>query len=168
VLETPAAARRFGVRIDALKDEPLLAAIPESHAHATAGAVPLGVLAAERVLLPREPTGRAFNAWLEAVLRAAGLELRHTLRTLSAPWDRRMLPVAHGEAVSVLVAEWAGGHVPGVVALPFDPPINFPLDLASAGSPGEGAGRLVEAAARIREDEGWLTHRPPRTELPDD
>ena len=28
VLETPAAARRHGVRIDALRDEPLLAALP--------------------------------------------------------------------------------------------------------------------------------------------
>jgi DNA-binding transcriptional LysR family regulator len=31
VMETPAAARRHGVRIDALRDEPLLAALPAMH-----------------------------------------------------------------------------------------------------------------------------------------
>jgi DNA-binding transcriptional LysR family regulator len=34
VLETPAAARREGVRIDALRDEPLLAALPATHPYA--------------------------------------------------------------------------------------------------------------------------------------
>jgi DNA-binding transcriptional LysR family regulator len=32
VMETPAAARRYGVRIDSLRDELLLAALPKSHA----------------------------------------------------------------------------------------------------------------------------------------
>ena len=87
VMETPAAARRYGVRIDALKDEPLLAALPASHEFAGAEAIPVGVFAAERVLLPREPPGRVFNAWLRTVVRAAGFELERTVETLSAPWD---------------------------------------------------------------------------------
>ena len=41
VMETPGAARRLGVRIDSLRDEPLLAALPESHAYAGAPAIPL-------------------------------------------------------------------------------------------------------------------------------
>ena len=102
VLETPGAARRHGVRVDALRDEPLLAALPATHRYAGADAIPIGAFAAECVLLPREPAGRAFNAWLRAVVRAAGFELERTLETLSAPWDRRMLPVADGEAVSVV------------------------------------------------------------------
>ena len=31
---------------------------------------------------------RAFNAWLRAVVRAAGSKVERTLETLGAPWDR--------------------------------------------------------------------------------
>jgi DNA-binding transcriptional LysR family regulator len=42
VMESPAAARRHAVRVDALKDEPLLAALPESHRCASEPAIPIG------------------------------------------------------------------------------------------------------------------------------
>jgi DNA-binding transcriptional LysR family regulator len=168
VMETPAAARRHGVRIDALKDEPLLAALPESHGYAGAGAIPVGAFAAERVLLPREPPGQMFNAWFRAVIRAAGFELERTLETLSAPWDRRLLPVASGEAVTVFVAEWAHQSMVGVVGVPFDPPLSFPMDFASCWPPTDDVESLVRAARRLRDAEGWLTYRPARTELPSD
>jgi LysR family transcriptional regulator, benzoate and cis,cis-muconate-responsive activator of ben and cat genes len=166
VMETPAAARRYGVRTDTLRDEPLLAALPAAHPYANVGAIPIRVFAGERVLLPREPPGGAFNAWLSAVVRAAGFELQQTMKTLSAPWDRRMLPVADGEAVSLFVGEWVQEPIPGVAAVPFDPPLSFPIDLAS--SPTDGGELLVTAARRLRDAEGWLTHRPARTELPSD
>ncbi len=166
VMETPAAARRYGVRIDALRDEPLLAALPATHAYANAEAIPIGAFAAERVLLPREPPGGAFNAWLSAVVRAEGFELERTLKTLSAPWDRRMLPVADGEAVSLFVGEWVEESIAGVAAVPFDPPLSFPIDLAS--SPTDDGELLVTTARRVRDAEGWLTHRPARAELPKD
>jgi DNA-binding transcriptional LysR family regulator len=92
VMESPTAARRLGVRIDTLKDEPLLATLPQSHRFATEGAIPLGAFVAERVLLPREPSGHVFNSWLRALIRVHGFELDRTVKTLSAPWDRRMLP----------------------------------------------------------------------------
>ena len=166
VMETPAAARRNEVRIDALRDEPLLAALPATHEYAKAGAIPVGAFVAELVLLPREPPGGAFNAWLAAVVRTVGFELVRTLKTLSAPWDRRMLPVADGEAVSVVVGEWVSEPIPGVAAVPFDPALSFPIDLASALTDG---GELVASAASgLRDAEGWLTDRPARTELPSD
>jgi DNA-binding transcriptional LysR family regulator len=165
VMETPAAARRYGVRIDALRDEPLLAALPMTHPYASAEAIPIGVFAAERVLLPREPAGSAFNAWLSAVVRAVGFELEQTVKTLSAPWDRRMLPVADGEAVSLVVGEWLQESIPGVAAVSFDPPLSFPIDLASSPTGGD---LLVTTARRLRDAEGWLTDRPARTELPGD
>lgn len=168
VMETPAAARHHGVRIDALRDEPLLAALSESHEYADAEAVPVGAFSLERVLLPREPAGHVFNAWLRAVVRAVGFELGRTMETLSAPWDRRMLPVANGEAVSVFVADWADDSTVGVVAVPFDPPLSFPMDLASSWPPDDGVDVLVRAACRVRDAEGWLTRRPLRTEFPSD
>src|SRR3954464_10683186 len=124
VFQTPAIPRRLRVRIDALRDEPLLAALPATHRYADADAIPLGVFVTDRVLLPREPVGRAFNAWLRAVVRAAGHELGRTHELLSAPWDRRMLPVADGEAASACVGgrggwggrggrgRWGGGAEP--------------------------------------------------------
>ena len=144
VLESPGAARRHGVRIDALKDEPLLAALPATHRYAGVAAIPIGAFVAECVLLPREPVGRAFNAWLRAVLRAAGFELDRTRETLSAPWDRRMLPVADGEAVSDLrrglgaggSAQGRGGSVRSTAVLPDRPRL------------GAGAWRRRRAAAR--------------------
>ena len=168
VMETPAAARRHGVRIDTLRDEPLLAALPTSHAYASADAIPVGAFAQECVLLPREPVGRAFNAWLRAVVRAAGSELERTRETLSAPWDRRMLPVADGDVVSVFVGEWVEEAIAGVVAVPFDPPLSFPVDFASWLPPTESVELLLETARRVRDTEGWLTQRPTRTELPGD
>jgi DNA-binding transcriptional LysR family regulator len=168
VLETPAAARHHGIRVDTLRDEPLLAALPEAHEYAHADAIPIGAFAVEQVLLPREPAGQAFNAWLRAVLRAAGFELERTLETLSAPWDRRMLPVAVGEAVSVLSGEWADEPIAGVAAVPFDPPLTMPIDLASSSTPVGETESLVETALRLRDAEGWLIRRPARTDLPGD
>ena len=128
----------------------------------------MGAFAVERVLLPREPGGRAFNDWLRAVIRASGHEIDRTMETPSAPWDRRMLPVAQGAAVSAFVGEWAQDPIPGVVALPFDPPLTFPIDLASAAAPTDAERSLVEAALVLRDAGGWLTRRPARIELPGD
>ena len=168
VMETPAAARRYRVRIDALKDEPLLAALPASHGYAGAGSIPVGAFVEECVLLPREPVGRVFNAWLRAVIRAAGAELERTRETLSAPWDRRMLPVAEGEVVSVFVGEWVDEAIAGVAAVPFDPPLSFPIDLATPIPSTEDAELLLASAQSVRDSDGWLTHRPVRTDLPGD
>ncbi len=159
VFRTPSAASRHGIRVDALRDEPLLAALPEANEWAEAEAIPVGAFAKECVLLPRGPGGRAFNDWLRAVVRAAGFELERTLETTSAPWDHRMLPVAAGEAVSVIVQEWADAPIAGVVALPFDPPLSFPIDLASSGVPTESQTTLVRAALALRDAAGWLARR---------
>jgi DNA-binding transcriptional LysR family regulator len=167
VLESPTAARQHRVRIDRLRDEPLLAALPKSHAYARAEAIPLDAYVAEMVMLPAEPSGQMFNAWFRTVIRAAGFELDRTMKTLSAPWDRRMLPVARGEAVSVFVAEWAG-EAPSVAAVPFDPPLSFPMDLASCWPANEQVNALVEASLQARDTKGWLWKRPPRTDLPED
>ena len=168
VMETPAAARRYRVRIDALKDEPLLAALPASHGYAGAGSIPVGAFVEECVLLPREPVGRAFNEWLRAVIRAAGADLDRTRETLSAPWDRRMLPVAEGEVVSVFVGEWVDEAIAGVAAVPFAPPLSFPIDLATPIPSTEDAELLLASAQTVRGADGWLTQRPVRTDLPGD
>ena len=167
VMESPAAARQHGVRIDTLRDEPLLAALPESHPYAHAEAIPLAVFVAEVVMLPTEPPGQMFNAWFRTVVRAAGFELDRTMKTMSAPWDRRMLPVANGDAVSQFVGEWAV-EASGVAAVPFDPPLSFAMDLASCWPPSDAVRALVDAALRARDARGWLTHRPARSELPED
>jgi NAD(P)-dependent dehydrogenase (short-subunit alcohol dehydrogenase family) len=74
-MESPSAARRHGVRVDTLRDEPLVAALPKSHRYASEATIPIGEFVAEPVLLPREPTGQVFNAWLRSVIRAHGFEL---------------------------------------------------------------------------------------------
>ena len=124
-------------------------------------AIPVGAFAAESVLLPREPAGRAFNEWLRALVRTAGFEIERTVETLSAPWDRRMLPVAEGQTVSVLVSEWVEVPIDGVVAVPFDPPVSLPLDLASAPTDD---GELLSAAARRVRDAERLADAAGRTD----
>ena len=168
VLESPAAARRHAVRVDALKDEPLLAALPRSHRYAAEPAIPIGEFVAETVLLPRETLGLMFNTWLRSLMRAHGFEFENTMSVASAPWDRRLLPVANGEAVAVMVADWAGDPGSGLIAVPFDPPLNFPTDLVSLWPPTEEVTDLVQTALRLRDSEDWLTDRPARTELPED
>jgi DNA-binding transcriptional LysR family regulator len=75
VMESPAAARRHGVRVDPLRDEPLVAALPRSHRYASEAAIPIGEFVADPVLLPREPPGqdvqrvaaqRDTSAWVRA------------------------------------------------------------------------------------------------------
>ena len=167
VMESPAAARRHGVRIDALRDEPLLAALPESHPFAGEAAIRVAEFASGCVLLPREPPGQVFNAWLRALFRTHGVEFDRTMTTASAPWDRRMGHVGSGEAVSVVVADWVES-MSRVVTVPFDPPLLFPTDLASRWPPTEAVGAVVRAALRVRDADGWLTQRPAHTELPHD
>jgi hypothetical protein len=157
------AARRYGIRVDALRDEPLFAALPCSHRYAVANAIPIGVFAAERVLLPREPSGSAINDWLRAVVRAAGFELERTLETPSAAWDHRLPLVAAGEAVAAIVADWGDEPIAGVAAVPFDPPLALPIDLVSSLSPKDGIDALVETACRLRDQQAWLTRRAERT-----
>ena len=79
-----------------------------------------------------------------------------------------MLPVADGEVVSVFVGDWTQESIAGVAAVPFDPPLTFPIDLATGQPPIEGAELLLQAAVGLRDAEGWLTRRPARTELPGD
>ena len=77
-----------------------------------------------------------------------------------------MLPVADGEAVSLVVGEWVEEPIDGCRGCAFDPSLSFPIDLAS--SPTD-AGEFVASMARgLRDAEGWLTHRPARIELPKD
>lgn len=113
-------------------------------------------------MLTKGPTGQMFKRVVRAVLRAVGCDLEGTMETLSAPWDRRIPPVANGEAVCPVVAEWSLG-AEGVVAVPFDPPLTFPMDLASCWPPTAAVDALVEAARRVRDAEGWLTCRRDRT-----
>ncbi|MGA9859287.1 MAG: LysR family transcriptional regulator [Solirubrobacteraceae bacterium] len=167
VMESPAAAPRHGVRVDTLRDEPLLAALPDSHRYAREREISVGAFAAECVLLPREPTGQMFNAWLRALFRTHGFELDHTMTSASAPWDRRMLHVASGEAVAVVVGDWAES-MPNVVTVPFAPPMTFPTDLVSSWPPTESVEALVRTAQRVRDAEGWLTVRAAGTQLPRD
>jgi DNA-binding transcriptional LysR family regulator len=168
VMESPAAARRYAVRVDTLKDEPLLAALPRSHRYASEETIPIKAFVSEPVVLPREPAGHLFNAWFRSVMRAQGFELEQTTASASAPWDRRLPPVADGEAVAVMVADWAGEPGGGLVAVPFDPPLSFPTDLVSRWPPTEEVTHLVQSALQLRDAEGWLTERPARTELPED
>jgi hypothetical protein len=67
-----------------------------------------------------------------------------------------------------VVAEWAAEWTTGLVAVPFEPALSFPTDLASRWPPTEHVAALVGAAQRVRGAEGWLTERTARTELPDD
>ena len=168
VLESPAVARRHGVRVDTLKDEPLLAALPRSHRYASEPAIPIGEFVAEPVLLPRELPGQMFNAWLRSVIRAHGFELERTVAIASAPWDRRLPPVASGEAVAVMVTDWAREPGTALVGVPFDPPLIFPTDLISRWPATEEVEALVQTALQVRDSQGWLTERSARTELPRD
>lgn len=90
----PAAARRHSVRVDTLRDEPLVAALPRSHRYASESSIPIKEFVSEPVLKPREPYGLMFNAWLRSVIRARGFEIAQTVHSASAPWDRQLPPVA--------------------------------------------------------------------------
>ena len=70
------------------------------------------------------------------------------------------------EAVSILVAEWTREAIAGVVAVPFDPPLSFPIDLATRQSADQHGERIVRRLCASVTREGWLTQRPAHTTLP--
>jgi hypothetical protein len=61
-----------------------------------------------------------------------------------------------------VVAEWADDPAAAFAAVPFDPPLTVPFDLAT---PARGPLELIEAVLRLRDDEGWLVHRPPYVQV---
>ena len=75
--------------------------------------------------------------------------------------------MASGESVAVVVSDWTES-MPNVVALPFDPPLSFPTDLASNWPPTAAVETLVRTALEVRDAEGWLTERRATTETPED
>jgi hypothetical protein len=109
-----------------------------------------------------------FNAWLRSVIRAHGFELEQTMAVASAPWDRRLTPVASGEAVAVMVTDWAREPGTELVGVPFDPPLIFPTDLVSRWPATAEVAALVHTALQVRDSQGWLTKRSARTEVPRD
>jgi uncharacterized membrane protein YccC len=62
------------------------------------------------------------------------------------------------------VAEWAA-ETDDIAAVPFDPPLSFPTDLASCWPSTDAVDELVSAACRARDADGWLTQRPARTDV---
>ena len=94
VMESPAAAQRHGVRIDTLRDEPLLVALSASHQYAAAPAMPVSAFVAERVLLPPRTARADVQRLVQDRDPRRRVRVGLTMQTMSAPWDRRMLPVA--------------------------------------------------------------------------
>ena len=128
VFRTPSAASRHGIRVDALRDEPLLAALPETNrvgggrgdprrrrSPRSACCCPAGPAAA--------PSTTGCARWSRRAASSSSGRWRRT----SAPWDHRMLPVAAGEAVSVIVGR-SGPTLRsrGSSRVPFDPPLLVP------------------------------------------
>ena len=167
MFETPAAARRYGVRIDTLRDEPLLAALPRRTALPTPRRSRSATSPTSCVLLPREPAGRAFNRGCALSSRGRLRAGADAARRRAPPWDRRMLPVAEGEAVSPVVADWTRETFAGVVAVPFDPPMSFPIDLATRQPADQHAERIVEATLASATARAGCRSGPPAHELPD-
>jgi hypothetical protein len=67
-----------------------------------------------------------------------------------------------------MVGEWAREPGTGLVGVPFDPPLTFPMDLISRWPASQYVEALVQTALLVRGSEGWLTERMARTELPRD
>jgi len=166
VMGSPAAARRHHVRVDAQGRAAPRRAGGGPSVGAWGGGSDRGVRRGMRAASAGAGR-RMFNDWLRAVIRAHGFELERTMTTASAPWDRCLVHVASGAAVAVVVSEWAES-MPNVVTVPFDPPLSFPIDLASRWPPTTAVEPLVETALRFRDAEGWLTQRSATTELPED
>ena len=67
-----------------------------------------------------------------------------------------------------MVSEWAREPSSALVGVPFDPPPSFPTDLVSRWPATDDVEALVQTALQVRDEQGWLTERPARTELPGD
>ena len=168
VMESPAAARRYGVRVDALKDEPLLAALPPAHRYASE----LG----DTDLRVRGRTGaRPTRAGGVDVQRmAAERDARARVRTRADNGDRER---ALGSALAP-GGERRGGGCDGrrLGRRPGQRPRRGAVRPAAELSDGPRFAvaataevtDLVQTALRVRDSEGWLTERPARTELPED
>ena len=167
VMETPAAARRHGVRIDALRDEPLLAALPATHDYANADAIPVGAFAAELVLLPREPPGRRVQRLARCSRQGGRLRARAHAEDAQRPVGSthaagrgRRGGLRRGRRVGARADRGRRGRaVRSAAELP---------DRSCVGLRPTAGSSWSSAARGLRDAEGWLTHRAARTELPSD
>jgi hypothetical protein len=67
----------------------------------------------------------------------------------------------------IFVGEWSP-EVEDVAAVPFEPPLSFPMGLASPCPSTEAVEELVNTALQLRDTGGWLTRSTATTDLPDD
>jgi len=122
-------SRPDGVALEHLLDEPAVLALPLDHRLAgSRGAVALGELRHESLVLVRRPGAPGLYANLLALCEAAGFQPR-----IVAEVDRMMTNlnlVAAGAGVSVVPASMQGMHAHAVVYRPLAARLDAPLTLA--------------------------------------
>ena len=135
-----------------LLTEEILLVVPEGHRFAELAAVPIAMLAAESLLLPRA-TMNASNVIADA-LRRAGVELHFSYRANYPDLTKALVRMGLGVAPmpKMLVAPET---MDGLVAVPFDPRVLRDLSLiAPRDRPLPGAARAlmahVKAALAVR------------------
>ena len=126
--------------------------------------MPVGEFAAERVLLPREPPGQLFNAWLRSA------DSRSRVRARADDGDRER-PLGSADGASrerrgggVFVAEWVGEPMPRRRGGAVRPAAELPDGPRVAVAADRGRERSV-AARRLDPRCGKLVDRSVRTEV---
>lgn len=149
----PAAAA--GLRSMLIRQEPMFAALPESHPLTHRDSLVLTDLRDEMWLLP---SARVFgsNSTMQQRCREHGFEMRVALAT--SDYDDDFTLVAGGHGVEVIPDSFIrSNHVSGVAFVPLEEE-TMPLRLITrADNDAPALGQVFTALRSIAEEEGWLT-----------
>lgn len=138
-----------------LRDEPLVLYVADDHRLSGAGTVSLADLAEESIIVGSGAASAGYTRALIEVLRAGGLEPR----TLPDPYpDLGLLAAAEGLGVTIGLATQLDQRIQGLTALPLEPEITLPFDLAWREDDASPAMQVVlETAREVRDSRGWLS-----------
>ena len=152
-----AVGRKPGIAVEALMEEPMLAAVPAQHRLAASGAGPLRLadLSEETFILYRRPSGPGLYDAIIAACSAAGFSPRIGQEAARLPSILSL--VAAGLGVSVIPASMRRLETEGIAYRPFadTPLLVAPLHLAWRRDGGSAALMRFVAAVRRMREAGW-------------
>jgi len=138
-----------------VRAEPLMAAVPATHALAARDAVSLADLAGEPLLLPSARKAGGFVHALAERCRVLGFEpVRGTVDT---DYDETFEPVRSGQGIELPSVDFIGNRtIPGVVLLPLEPAETLPIELVwRTDHENPVVDRFVEFVVALRDELRW-------------
>lgn len=145
---------RPGLRLEPLRDEPVVAYVEEGHALASRNSIALTDLGGARVIVGSGSQSDGYSRALLDLLAQEGV----TVEPVPDPYpDAGLLAAAEGHGIAVGAPSGARAELRGLRCLPVTPRRTLPFSLAWREEDSSAALAVtLEAARGLRDGDGWL------------